>query len=69
MSISQPLHSIATTHNATPYQIALAWLIAQPRVITIPMSFDRQHQAENLAAVEIELTSDQIGWLDINGQS
>jgi 2,5-diketo-D-gluconate reductase B len=50
------LRSIAAEHNATSYQIALAWLVAQPRVITIPMSFDPVHQAENLAAADLVLS-------------
>lgn len=49
--------SIAEAHFATAHQIALAWLVAQPRVITIPMSFDPQHQKENIEAGYIVLTS------------
>ena len=44
------LQTVAEAHQATIYQIALAWLVSQPRVITIPMSLDPVHQAENLAA-------------------
>jgi diketogulonate reductase-like aldo/keto reductase len=58
------LRAIADAHEASEYQIALAWLVAQPRVITIPMSLDREHQAENLAAAEIELTEVEIEQLD-----
>ena len=54
------LESIAKAHNATIYQIALAWVISHPRVITIPMSFDPQHIKENFDAAEIELTDDEI---------
>jgi diketogulonate reductase-like aldo/keto reductase len=58
------LQAIADAHDATIYQIALAWLVSQPRVITIPMSLDPQHQSENLAAAEIELTEDEIEQLN-----
>lgn len=58
------LRAIADAHGATIYQIALAWLVSQPRVITIPMSLDPEHQAENLAAAEIELSKDEIGQLN-----
>jgi len=58
------LRAIADAHDATAYQIALAWLVSQPRVITIPMSLDPQHQAENLAPAEIELTKDEIEQLN-----
>lgn len=48
--------TIAKAHNATIFQIALAWLVAQPRVITIPMSFNPQHIRENFESADIELT-------------
>ena len=43
------------THSATPFQVALAWLVMQTRVITSPMSFNPQHIRENFEAAEIEL--------------
>jgi 2,5-diketo-D-gluconate reductase B len=58
------LQAIADAHDATAYQVALAWLISQSRVITIPMSLDPKHQAENLAAAQVELTQDEIERLD-----
>lgn len=58
------LKTIADAHNATPYQIALAWLVSQPRVITIPMSFNPEHIAENFAAADIELTAKEIAQLN-----
>lgn len=58
------LQKIADAHEATVYQIALAWLVSQPRVITIPMSLDPEHQAENLAAAEIELSETEIEQLN-----
>jgi diketogulonate reductase-like aldo/keto reductase len=54
------LQSVAEAHHATPHQIALAWLVAQPRVIAIPMSFNPQHQKENLNAAEIELSEEEM---------
>ena len=60
LKVNQLLRSIAEAHKATPYQIALAWLISQTRVITIPMSFDPKHIKENFEAAEIELTSAEI---------
>ncbi len=57
---NQTLAAIARARNTTPQQIALAWLVAQPRVIAIPMSFNPQHQAENLAAASIDLSSDEM---------
>ncbi|MBV6452735.1 MAG: Glyoxal reductase [Anaerolineales bacterium] len=57
---NKTLEEIAKAHNATIFQIALAWVISHPRVITIPMSFNPQHIQENFAAAEIELTQEEI---------
>jgi len=54
------LKAIAEVRNVTPQQIALAWLITQPRVITIPMSSNRQHQVENLCAGDLLLNAAEM---------
>lgn len=64
LGVNATVQAIADAHNATPYQIALAWLISQPRVITIPMSFNPEHIAENFAASEIELDAEEIKQLN-----
>ncbi len=56
----QTLQSIADAHHATLHQIALAWLVNQPRVIAIPMSFNPSHQKDNLDAADIVLTPDEM---------
>jgi diketogulonate reductase-like aldo/keto reductase len=58
--VNKTLGEISTTHSATPFQIALAWLVSQPRVITIPMSFNPEHIKENFDAADIELSVDEI---------
>ena len=58
------IQSIAQAHQVTPFQIALTWLVAQPRVITIPMSFNSQHQRENFEAANIELIPSEMDQLD-----
>jgi diketogulonate reductase-like aldo/keto reductase len=58
------LQSIASAHNASIYQVALAWLVSQPCVIAIPMSFERGHQAENLAAADLVLSPEEIEQLN-----
>lgn len=60
LSVDRALRSVAGAHNATPYQIALAWLIAQPGVITIPMSLNPQHIRENFESADIELTQEEL---------
>jgi diketogulonate reductase-like aldo/keto reductase len=65
---SKTLQAIAQVRGATPAQIALAWLTTQPRVITIPMSFNPQHQAENLAAADIVLSAEEMEQLSSSFQ-
>jgi 2,5-diketo-D-gluconate reductase B len=60
LKVNQTLQAIAEAHAATSFQIALAWLIAQPRVITIPMSFNPAHQKENFDAANIELSAAEV---------
>jgi diketogulonate reductase-like aldo/keto reductase len=57
---NKTLDAIASAHHATIFQIALAWVIAQPRVITIPMSYDPGHIKENFDSADIELTQNEI---------
>jgi diketogulonate reductase-like aldo/keto reductase len=64
IEVEQTLQSIADEHHATPYQIALAWLVNQPRVITIPLSFNPSHQKENLDAADIELSPAEMNQLN-----
>ena len=58
------MQSIARGRAITPAQVALAWLATQPRVITIPMSFNPQHQAENLQAADIVLDAAEMELLN-----
>lgn len=60
---NKSLVAIAKAHNASIYQIALAWVISQPHVITIPMSANPQHIHENIEAADIELTQNEIDLL------
>jgi len=60
ISGNQPLQALASRRGATSQQIALAWLVRQARVIAIPMSFNPQHQAENLAAADLVLTDAEL---------
>lgn len=60
---NKTLEAIAKIHNATVFQIALAWLVQQPRVITIPMSYNPQHIKENFEAADIELSDQEMSQL------
>jgi diketogulonate reductase-like aldo/keto reductase len=52
---NKSVQATASELGITPQQFALAWLVNQARVITIPMSANPQHQADNLAAADIIL--------------
>jgi aryl-alcohol dehydrogenase-like predicted oxidoreductase len=59
------LKRFAQTRNATPAQIALAWLLAQkPFIVSIPGTRSSTHLRENLVALDIELTPADLQALD-----
>ena len=58
------LEDIAAQHNATTTQIALSWLLHQDNIIAIPKATNPQHVAENRAALEIKLTTEDLQELD-----
>jgi pyridoxine 4-dehydrogenase len=56
-----PMDRIATEHEATPAQIALAWLLARsPAMLPIPGTSSVDHLEENIEAAEIELSADEL---------
>jgi pyridoxine 4-dehydrogenase len=60
-----PVAEIAQAHEATPGQVALAWLLARSEVmLPIPGTGSVAHLEENVAAAELELTEDEIATLD-----
>ncbi|HMG17301.1 MAG TPA: aldo/keto reductase [Gemmatimonadales bacterium] len=55
------LRAIAERKDATPAQIALAWLLAQkPWIVPIPGTRKLERLEENIGAVAVELTSDDL---------
>ncbi len=64
LRVDERLAAIARAHSATPHQVALAWLIGQPGVISIPMSRDPRHQQENLEAADIRLSAAEMTQLN-----
>jgi aryl-alcohol dehydrogenase-like predicted oxidoreductase len=59
------LAQIARRKNATPAQIALAWLLAQkPWIVPIPGTTKLHRLEENIGAVDIELTPDDLREID-----
>ena len=58
------LLDIARNHEATPAQIALAWVLRRPGVVAIPKTSRAERVAENLAALDIDLTETDLAKLD-----
>jgi len=55
------LRELAESRKATPAQIALGWLLAQrPWIVPIPGTTKEHRLDENIAALDIELTSDDL---------
>jgi aryl-alcohol dehydrogenase-like predicted oxidoreductase len=59
------LGTVAKEKNATPAQIALAWLLAQkPWIVPIPGTTKLSRLDENLGALSVELTADDLRNID-----
>jgi aryl-alcohol dehydrogenase-like predicted oxidoreductase len=57
--------SVAERKGATPAQVALAWLLAQkPWIVPIPGTTKLHRLEENLGAVNVELTEDDLKQID-----
>lgn len=62
---SSTLSDVAAKLNATPMQVALAWLLQRsPNILLIPGTSSRGHLRENLAAATIELPSEALSELE-----
>lgn len=65
MPIIEWLKGFAATKNATPSQIALAWLMAKsPNIVPIPGTRTEAHLSENLGAQNIHLTTADVQAID-----
>jgi aryl-alcohol dehydrogenase-like predicted oxidoreductase len=52
------LRSVANAHDATPAQVALAWLIRRPNVVAIPGASSVAQLEANVAAADLDLSDD-----------
>jgi pyridoxine 4-dehydrogenase len=60
-----PLDEIAARHDATPLQVALAWLLGHsPAMLPIPGTSSVAHLEENVAAAGLRLSEDEMATLD-----
>ncbi len=64
-AVVELLERIAAQHDATPAQIALAWLLAQkPWIVPIPGSRKLHRLEENIGSADIALTSSDLSEID-----
>jgi diketogulonate reductase-like aldo/keto reductase len=61
---SRALAAVARRHDATAAQVAIAWSMRHPNVISIPKASDPQHVRENAAAGEITLSAEDLAEID-----
>ena len=65
LTLLQTLEGLATARGSTPAQIALAWVLAQGEdVIPIPGTKRRGYLEENVRAVDLVLSAQELGRLD-----
>lgn len=65
MPVVDLLRRFAEKKNATPSQIALAWLMAQkPFIVSIPGTRSIDHLNENLGAINVQLTSADLSEIE-----
>jgi diketogulonate reductase-like aldo/keto reductase len=58
------LGEVGARHGATPAQVALAWLLRQDGMIVIPKASRQEHVRENLGALDLKLTDQDLADLD-----
>lgn len=60
MMKNEAVLQVAEKHEASAYQILLAWVMQQPDVLAIPKSSSSKHLLSNLKALDIELTPEDL---------
>jgi aryl-alcohol dehydrogenase-like predicted oxidoreductase len=64
-ALVETLREIATALDATPAQVAIAWVLARsPRVVTIPGMKTRAHLADNLRGASLTLSTDHLACIE-----
>ena len=61
---SAALTAVAARHDASPFQVALAWALRDPAVIAIPKATQEAHVRGNRKAADMVLTSQDLAELD-----
>jgi aryl-alcohol dehydrogenase-like predicted oxidoreductase len=63
----ETLRRVATAHDATPAQVALAWLVRKPNVVAIPGASSLEQLRHNVAAADLDLSDDEAD--ELTGES
>jgi len=58
------LEKVARRHGTTPSQVALAWTLRHPGVVTIPKATRPEHVREDVAAADLTLDEEDLAVLD-----
>ena len=61
--LAAAVREIAAAHDATPTQVALAWVLAHPNTIAIPGARTVEQLESNAAASDLVLADDEVGRL------
>ncbi len=61
---SDALAAVAERHDATPAQVALAWVLRRPDVVAIPKAADVAHVRQNRRAADLALTPEDLAEID-----
>jgi diketogulonate reductase-like aldo/keto reductase len=61
---SRALTAIARRHGATPFQVALAWVLRRDGVIAIPKASNPEHVCENRKALDLTLDETDLQAID-----
>ncbi len=63
LTVVDKVRALAGAKGVTPGQLALAWVLHQDGVVAIPGTKRRTYLEENVAAVDVELTADDLAAL------
>lgn len=58
------LVDVGEKHDATPYQVSLAWLLSKENVAAIPKATSKAHIVENYGALDVELDDEDVAKID-----
>jgi 2,5-diketo-D-gluconate reductase B len=58
------IQDIASSHDVSPYQVSLAWLLSKERVAVIPKATSEAHVRANRGALDLTLTKAEIERID-----